>query len=61
MDGKTLVIIAAAAGLALWLGMMIGRQSAMPGFAGPVGPGETDTGDTSTIGQVPDPGGVVWT
>jgi hypothetical protein len=29
--------------------------------AGPVGPGQVDTGDTSTVGQVPDPGGVVWT
>lgn len=61
MDGKTLLIIGLAAGLALWLGMMIGQQQTQVPYVGPVGPGQVDTEDTSTIGQVPDPGGVVWT
>ncbi len=61
MDGKTIILIALTAGLALWLGMMLGQQQSMPSYVGPVGPGEADTGDTSTIGQVPDPGGAVWT
>ncbi|GEM83902.1 MAG: hypothetical protein KatS3mg075_422 [Meiothermus sp.] len=63
MDGKTLLIIGLTAGLALWLGIMVGqRQSeSYAGPAEPVGPGQVDTGDTGTIGQVPDPGGVVWT
>lgn len=60
MDGKTLIVITLAAGLALWLGYMLGQNQSMP-YAGPVGPGEADTGDTGTIGQVPDIGGVVWT
>jgi hypothetical protein len=54
MDGKTILIVALAAGLAFWLGMMASKQPTY--VAGPV-----DTGDTSTVGQAPDPGGVVWT
>ncbi|GIW36280.1 MAG: hypothetical protein KatS3mg073_0425 [Meiothermus sp.] len=60
MDGKTLLIIGLTAGLALWLGIMVGQRQS-ESYAGPVGPGQVDTGDTGTIGQVPDPGGVVWT
>lgn len=60
MDAKTILIVALAAGLAFWLGMLASKQ---PTYAvGPVGPGQVDTGDTGTVGQVPtDPGGVVWT
>lgn len=59
MDGKTILIVALAAGLAFWLGMTASKQPTY--VAGPVGPGQVDTGDTSTVGQAPDPGGVVWT
>lgn len=61
MDGKTLIVIALAAGLALWLGVMLGQQQSAIGYVGPVGPGEADTGDTGTVGQIPNPGGMMWT
>lgn len=58
MDGKTLILIALTAGLAFWLGMMLGQQQTTPSYAGPVGSAE---GDTGTVSEIPNPGGLVWT
>lgn len=60
MDGKTILIIALAAGLAFWLGTLASRNAGTE-YAY-TGPAPVDTGDTGTVSQRPDdPGGVLWT